>query len=104
MLFVDESGDPGYPKDGKWKNFGGSALFTRVGVVIHGWKWKAWNRRLLQLKRAYGLLWNDEIKAGYVRNGKGCFVGWTKARRNQFLLDLATLIGATEISPCWAYR
>ena len=36
MMFVDESGDPGYPTDGDWSKFGGSEFFSRVGVIIHG--------------------------------------------------------------------
>ena len=76
MIFVDESGDPGFPSDGDWSKFGGSEFFARVGVIIHGWKWKAWNERLLDFKKRNGLLWNDEIKASHIKRGKGCFVGW----------------------------
>lgn len=93
MMVVDESGDLGYPADGNWATFGGSALFARVGVIIHGWKWKAWNDRLLQFKQRNGLAWDDEIKASNIRKGHGCFVGWDYHRRNKFLIDLAALIG-----------
>jgi hypothetical protein len=93
MLFVDESGDPGYPSNGNWQTFGGSALFTRVGVIIHGWKWRAWNDRFLQFKHRNGLAWDDEIKASNIRKGHGCFVGWDEHRRNKFLIDLAALVG-----------
>lgn len=47
MMFVDESGDTGYPASGRWQGWGGTRVFVRVGVIIHGWKWKAWNQRLL---------------------------------------------------------
>jgi hypothetical protein len=50
MMFVDESGDPGYPSDGNWARFGGSRIFTRLGLVIHGWRWKSWNERLVEFK------------------------------------------------------
>jgi hypothetical protein len=93
MMFVDESGDPGYPPDGKWAKFGGSKIFTKVGVILHGWKWKAWNERLLQLKKRNGLAWDDEIKASFIRKGKGCFIGWDLPRRMGFLKDIAELIG-----------
>lgn len=93
MMFVDESGDPGYPADGNWQKWGGSHLFVRVGVVIHGWKWKAWNERLFQFKHNRGLTWDAEIKAGDIRRGKGDYVGWEQNRRRQFLADLSTLIG-----------
>ena len=50
MMFVDESGDPGYPSDGNWGRWGGSPMFCRLGVIIHGWRWKAWNDKVYQFK------------------------------------------------------
>jgi hypothetical protein len=96
MMFVDESGDPGYPRNGKWAGWGGSVQYARVGVIIHGWKWKAWNERLLFFKRRNGLMWNDEIRASNIRRGKKAFSGWDKTRRDQFLIDLTTLIGQNK--------
>lgn len=93
MMFVDESGDPGYPDNGDWRRWGGSKLFIRVGVVIHGWKWKAWHERLRQFKYNRGLTWDVEIKASDLRRGRGAFVGWDDNRRRLFLEDLCTLIG-----------
>ena len=93
MMFVDESGDPGYPANGKWLGWGGTKIFVRVGAIIHGWKWKAWNQRLLQFKRNRGLTWDTEVRAGDIRLGKAAFVGWDQNRRQQFLFDLTTLIG-----------
>jgi hypothetical protein len=93
MMFVDESGDPGYPPDGKWAAWRGSTHFVRVGVIIHGWHWKAWNDRLTSFKEHRGLTWDVEIKASNIRRGKGGFVGWDKSRRQLFLTDLAKLIG-----------
>jgi hypothetical protein len=93
MMFVDESGDPGYPPRGNWRGWGGSKLFARVGAVIHGWKWKAWNQRLLQFKFNRGLTWDAEIRASDIRRGRGAFVGWDDGRRNLFLNDLCSLIG-----------
>ena len=66
IMFVDESGDPGFPRDGNWAKFGGSKFYVRVGLIIHGWKWNAWNKRLVAFKRNRGLLWNDEIKASNI--------------------------------------
>ena len=54
MMFVDESGDPGYPPGGKWRRWGGSTHFARVGVIIHGWKWKAWHDRLTTQTDRFG--------------------------------------------------
>lgn len=95
MMFVDESGDPGYPPGGNWKGWGGSTHFARVGVIIHGWKWKAWNDRLIHFKRSYGLTWEAEIKASDIRRGKGAFVGLDQARRKFFLRELMELVGGT---------
>ncbi len=93
MMFVDESGDPGYPADGDWKKWRGSTHFARVGVVIHGWRWKGWNERLMSFKRNRGLTWDAEIKAADVRKGKGAFVGWDRPQREFFLENLCQLIG-----------
>ena len=93
MMFVDESGDPGYPKDGNWGNWSASKSFVRVGLVIHGWKWKAWHQRLVSFKFNRGLMRDSEIKASHLRLGKGAFVGWDEPRRHLFLADLAKLIG-----------
>ena len=93
MMFVDESGDPGYPPGGNWKGWGGSTHFARVGVIIHGWKWKAWNDRLASFKRNRGLTWDAEIRAGDIRRGKGAFVGWDEGRRRFFLQNLMELVG-----------
>jgi hypothetical protein len=43
MMFVDESGDTGYPSDGNWERWEGSKLFIRMGAIIHGRKWKRWD-------------------------------------------------------------
>lgn len=96
MMFVDESGDPGYPKSRSWTNWQGSKLYVRVGVIIHGWKWKAWNDRLIRLKSQHGLSWNAEVKAAYIRKGKKEFAGWDKPKRNLFLKEILSLIGGNQ--------
>lgn len=93
MMFVDESGDPGYPTDGDWTKWLGSKVYARLGLIVHGWKWKAWNERLVSFKLNRGLLWDAEIKASDVRRGQGAFVGWDELRRAQFIKDLSSLIG-----------
>jgi len=96
MMFVDESGDPGYPKDGKWKKWKGSKLFVRVGVILHGWKWRAWDQRLYHFKYNRGLTWDNELKASDIRRGEGCFIGWDKPRREWFMKEVLQLIGANQ--------
>jgi hypothetical protein len=93
MMFVDESGDPGYPRGGNWKGWGGSTHFARVGVIIHGWKWKAWHDRLTSFKRNRGLTRDVEIKASHIHRGKGAFVGWDQKRRQFFMDQLLVLVG-----------
>ncbi|MFH0990052.1 MAG: DUF3800 domain-containing protein [bacterium] len=96
MMFVDESGDPGFPQTGSWDSWGGSKFYCRLGVIIHGWRWKAWNDRLLQFKRNRGLTWDLEIKATDVRSGRHAFVGWDYNRRQLFIRDLAQLVGSNQ--------
>ena len=96
MMFVDESGDPGFPLPGKWKGWGGSTHFARVGVIIHGWKWRAWNDKLIYFKRNRGLTWDMEVKAAHIRHGDGAFAGWDRGRREFFLQNLMDLVGCTN--------
>src|SRR6266498_301895 len=94
LMFVDESGDPGYPKkSGNWAGWKGTKVFVRVGLIIHGWKWKSWNERMVSFKRNRGLLWDTEIKASDMRRGRKTFAGWPQNQREQFLKDLSILIG-----------
>jgi hypothetical protein len=93
MMFVDESGDPGYPKSGNWSTFGGSKYYTRLGLIIHGWKWKSWNQKIQSFKHNRGLLWDSEIHSADVWRGSGSFMGWDLQRRLDFVKDLSTLIG-----------
>ncbi len=96
MMFVDESGDTGYAPGGKWKGWRASRLYSRVGAIIHGWKWKAWNDRLKYFKGRRSLAWDAELKASHIRRAKGAFVGWDRSRRDWFLRELLQLIGTNE--------
>jgi len=99
MMFVDESGDMGYPSDGLWDNWGGSTHFARVGVIIHGWRWKAWHQRLTSFKRNRGLTRESEIKASDIRSGRGAYAGWDRQRRQFFMEELMSLVGGnTDIT------
>lgn len=96
-MYVDESGDPGYPPNDQFPSSGGpTRFFVRAGVIIHGWHWLHVHQRVLDFKRSRALTWRDEIKATELRAGKGVFAGWTPADRNQFLLDLLDTV-AREI-------
>jgi hypothetical protein len=71
-------------------------MFARVGVIIHGWKWKAWNERLMAFKKNRGLTWDVEIKASHIRRGSGGFVGWDQPRRQFFMQNLMELVGMNQ--------
>lgn len=89
ILYVDESGDGGYPADGVFPPGGGpTRYFVRAGVVVHAWKWFRVNQLLDNFKASRGLRWDAEIKATHLRAGKGAFAGWAPADRRQFVLDL----------------
>jgi len=94
-MYVDESGDCGYPPAGDpFPSTGGpTRFFVRAGVVLHGWKWAQVDRMIADFKRSRGLAWSDEIKATHLRAGKGAFAGWAPAHREQFFLDLLDSIG-----------
>ena len=92
-MFVDESGDKGYPSNHIWRQGGPTRLFIRIGVVIHGWKWKGWDERIKLFKKDRGLPWDAEIKASSIRRGEGPFYGWDQPRRMSFFDDLLDLIG-----------
>ncbi|MFQ5491727.1 MAG: DUF3800 domain-containing protein [Phycisphaerae bacterium] len=94
MMYVDESGDCGYPNSASFPKSGGpTRFFVRAGVVLHGWKWLQLNQLVSDFKQAHGLKWNDEIKATHLRAGKGAFAGWKPPKRSEFLLDLLEAIG-----------
>lgn len=89
LMYVDESGDCGYPKTGDFPPAGGpTRYYVRAGVVVHGWKWQQIDRKIADFKRSRGLQWDAEIKATWLRAGKRVFADWLKPDREQFLLDL----------------
>lgn len=94
LMYVDESGDSGYPKPGAdFPTAGGpSRRFVRAGVIVHSWKWAAIDQRIADFKKAHGLGWDAEIKATDIRPGRGAFKGWSKGDRIHFLLDLLETI------------
>jgi len=70
LMYVDESGDCGYPRTGAFPARGGpTRYFVRAGVVLHGWRWMHVKQVLLDFKHARGLRWNAEIKAGDLLRG-----------------------------------
>lgn len=94
IMYVDESGDCGYPQGPSFPMAGGpTRYFVRSGVVLHGWKWMQIHQMVADFKTSRGLKWDAEIKATHLRAGKGAFAGWSPADRRQFLLDLLDSIG-----------
>jgi hypothetical protein len=95
LMYVDESGDCGYPAPGDaFPVIGGpTRYFVRAGVVLHGWKWMHVHQMVEDFKRSRGLPWDAEIKAAHLRRAMGPFRGWPPQERRQFLLDLLDSIG-----------
>ena len=95
LMYVDESGDTGYPKSGlSFPNTGGpTPWFIRVGVILHSWKWYGVHSRIMQFKSSRFLKWDAEIKATNLRTGKGAFESWRPEDRAVFLADFLDTIG-----------
>jgi hypothetical protein len=97
IMYVDESGDCGYPASGQFPKTGGpTRYYVRCGFVLHGWKWMTVDKMVSDFKRSRGLTWNSEIKATHLRRGKGASSGWSAYDRREFLNDLLDSI-AREI-------
>lgn len=95
LMYVDESGDTGFPAEGQTfpENGGPTRLFVRAGVVVHGWEWWAVNETIAKFKQSRGLPWNAELRAHDLRAGKGAFKDWKRADRRVALNDLLDTIG-----------
>lgn len=101
LMYVDESGDNGYPQPGQeFPTTGGpTPLFVRAGVIVHSWKWAGIEKRISQFKESHFLKWDSEIKANDLRTGKGAFASWKPEDRTHFLHDfLDTIAREMDIS------
>lgn len=93
-MYVDESGDPGFPPSGLIAAQGGSSeRYVRVGVIVHAWKWPQTDRTVAQFKQAHNLDWDDEIRASDIKRGKKAFKTWPPAQRNELMDNLLDTIG-----------
>jgi hypothetical protein len=94
-MYVDESGDNGYPAPGlPFPTTGGpTRWFVRAGVIIHSWQWAGVHDRICQFKSSRFLKWDQEIKANSLRTGKEAFASWRPDDRQQFLNDFLDTIG-----------
>jgi len=94
LMYVDESGDPGYPAVGMpFPPTGGpTPWFVRVGIILHSWKWYGVHSRIEQFKASRFLKWDDEIKATSLRTGSGAFATWRAEDRAVFLADFLDTI------------
>ena len=94
LMYVDESGDPGYSRSTTSKSVGGpTPFFVRAGVVLHDWKWKRIHQVIAEFKQSRQLSRDAEIKTTHLRAGKRAFARWPSSDRQQFLLDLLETIG-----------
>jgi len=71
LVYIDESGDPGYPQaDGS-----GTVHYTLSAVVVHDKDWLHTLNQIIAfrkfLQRIYGLKMRDELKASYLIHNSG---------------------------------
>lgn len=78
LMYVDESGDPGFPKPGEEFPVAGgpSRSFLRAGVVVHSWKWSRIDAQIADFKKAWGL-GRVDIQVIQQRSA----ASWTKPRK-----------------------
>jgi len=95
LMYVDESGDTGYPDVGQpFPSSGGpTPWYVRVGIILHSWKWAGVHDRICQFKTSRFLKWDAEIKANHLRVGDGAFKTWLPDDRRHFLNDFLDTIG-----------
>lgn len=94
LMYVDESGDSGLPPDRDvGPQRGPSERYVRVGVIVHGWRWRATDTKIKNFKMAHGLQWSDELHADDIRHGKKGFKGRRQEDRQALLNNLLDTIG-----------
>lgn len=88
-MYVDESGDDGFPKSGSFsEDTGQSKVFIRTGLVIHDWQWKRINDEITAFKFKYKIPKNVELHATAIYRGTERYYskkeGKKKSRPNWF--------------------
>ena len=88
IMYVDEAGDPGYDERA-------SPRYVRVGVIVHGFRWRSVDVAVEQFKLKWGLKWSDELKASHIRRGREAF-NRPESARDTLMKSLLDLIGQSE--------
>jgi len=71
ILYVDESGDDGFPGDNMFSpDNAPSNKFVRTGLIIHDWKWKKTNDVIADFKFSKRIPKDVELHATEIRRGK----------------------------------
>lgn len=71
ILYVDESGDDGFPEDNIFSpDNAPSCKFVRSGLIIHDWKWKKINDIIADFKFSKRIPKDVELHATEIRRGK----------------------------------
>ena len=83
ILYVDESGDDGFPGDNIFSPENApSNKFVRTGLIIHDWKWKKTNDIIADFKFNKRIPKDMELHATEIRRGKKKIIdSKTKKRR-----------------------
>jgi hypothetical protein len=89
LLYVDESGDDGFPHSGTFSNnTGQSKVFIRTGLIIHDRHWARLNEEVLNFKFKYRIPKSVELHATEILRGSEKYysrsAGKKKTRPNWF--------------------
>lgn len=69
ILYVDESGDDGFSRNGNYDSPTPSRFFVRTGIIIHDKKWQRINNELLNLRDIWAIPTTVELHANPIRRG-----------------------------------
>src|SRR5258708_4991492 len=95
LMYVDESGDPGYRDDGHpyVLGKGPSPYFVRVGVIVNEGHWHRIVRALRQFRLDHHIGRSDEIHATHIFRGDGApWSSWHSTDRKAFLKDYLSFV------------
>lgn len=99
LMYVDESGDPGYPRDGKFPPKGTpTRFFVRVGAIIDEMKWLEAFEKVKFFRRNNGIPWDLELKASDLKGGKRYFRRLNQKQREELLLELYDLVNSLDVT------
>ncbi|MFH1591527.1 MAG: DUF3800 domain-containing protein [archaeon] len=70
LMYVDESGDDGFSRSGYERGQTPTQFYVRVGLILHDWKWKKFDRDFKDYKQSERIPPREEIHATDIRCGR----------------------------------